>query len=77
MSVEIQRRLNEILAKRKNITHLLVSVNPKVMERLRSEDRELFDSMGREFGKKVTLNSDPALHIEEFKILDKDSNKTL
>ena len=77
MSVEIQRRLNEILAKRKNVTHLLVSVNPKVMERLRSEDRALFDSMGGEFGKKVTLNSDPDLHIEEFKILDKGSNREL
>ena len=77
MSVEIQRSLNEILARKKNILRLVVSVHPRVMDRLRSDDRKVMDTMAEEFGRQITFRSDPALHIEEFKILDQESNREL
>jgi Rne/Rng family ribonuclease len=77
MSVEIQRRLNEIMARKKNILRLVVCVHPKVMERLRSDDRKLMDTMAEEFGRQITFRSDHALHVEEFKILDQENNRTL
>jgi ribonuclease G len=77
MSVEIQRSLNEILARKKNVLRLVVSVHPKVMERLRSDDRKVMDAMAEEFGRQITFRSDPTLHIEEFKILDQENNRKL
>ena len=77
MSVEIQRRLNEIMARKKNILRLVVCVHPKVMERLRSDDRKLMDTMAEEFGRQITFRPDNTLHVEEFKILDQENNRTL
>lgn len=77
MSVEIQRRLNEILARRKNTLRLIITVHPSVMERLRSEDRKLMDSLAEEFQRQITFRADPALHIEQFKILDQDSGQEI
>ncbi|NMA19558.1 MAG: Rne/Rng family ribonuclease [Lentisphaerae bacterium] len=77
MSVEIQRSLNEILARKKNVLRLVVSVHPKVMERLRSDDRKVMDAMAEEFGRQITFRADPTLHIEEFKILDQENNRKL
>ncbi len=77
MSVEIQRRLNEILARKKYLRRLAVNVNPKVMDRLRVDDRKVMDSLAEEFERQITFRSDPNMHIEEFKIIDLDTNKEI
>ncbi len=77
MSVEIQRRLNEILARKKQLRRLAVNVNSKVMERLQVDDRKVMDSLAEEFERQITFRSDPNMHIEEFKIIDLDSNKEI
>ena len=77
MSVEIQRRLNELLGRKKNILRLTVSVHPLVMDRLRSDDRKVMDTLAEEFGRQITFRADPGLHIEEFKILDQDTSREI
>ncbi|NLF94083.1 MAG: Rne/Rng family ribonuclease [Oligosphaeraceae bacterium] len=77
MSVEIQRRLNEVLARKQYLRRLAVHVNSKVMDRLRIDDRKVMDSLAVEFERQITFRSDPNMHIEEFKIIDLDSNKEI
>ncbi len=77
MSVEIQRRLNEVLARKQHLRRLAVHVNSKVMDRLRVDDHKVMDSLAVEFERQITFRSDPNMHIEEFKIIDLDSNKEI
>ena len=80
MSVEIQRKLNEILKKRPRDDsdfQLRIVVHPTVLQRLRTEDEKLLTEMEKRFFGKLLYRSDPALHAEQFKIYNVTTNEEL
>jgi ribonuclease G len=73
MSVEIQRKLAEILKKRprdESDFQLRIVVHPTVMERLRTDDEKLITAMEKKFFGKLMFRGDPAMHAESFKIVN-------
>jgi ribonuclease G len=80
MSVEIQRKLAEILKKRPREEadfQLLIIVHPTILERLRTEDeKHLIEIEKRYFGK-LNFRKEPALHAEQFKIVNMTTNEEL
>jgi len=80
MSVEIQRKLGEILKKRQRDEsdyQLMIVVNPKVFNRLRTEDEQIVIQMEKKYFGKLSFRPDPSYHYEEFKIVDLGSNQEL
>lgn len=76
MSVEIQRRLNEICAKRK-IRRLTVCVHPRILERLKNEDRQLITDIEMEHRAEISFKADGMMHVEEFQVLDSSNGHKL
>ena len=80
MSVEIQRKLSEILKKRsrdESDFQLRIVVHPSILDRLRTEDeKHLIEIEKRYFGK-LSFRADPALHAEQFKIVNVATNQEL
>jgi len=76
MSVEIQRRLNEVLRRRNAKTGLSVRVimHPDVLARLKNEDADLLQELESKYGKNLSFRADSILHHEEFKLVDPDTN---
>jgi ribonuclease G len=80
MSVEIQRRLAEILKKRardESDFQLRVVVHPSVLERLRTEDEKHLIEMEKRYFGKLSFRADPAFHAEQFKIVNVATNEEL
>jgi ribonuclease G len=80
MSVEIQRKLGEILKKRtrdESDFQLRIVVHPSVLERLRTEDEKLLIDMEKRYFGKLSFRGDPGLHAEQFKIYNVTSNEEL
>lgn len=80
MSVEIQRKLGEILKKRtrdESDFQLRIVVHPKVLERLRTEDEKLLIEMEKRYFGKLSFRADPGLHAEQFKILNSTTNEEM
>ena len=80
MSVEIQRKLSEILKKRardESDFQLRIVVHPSVLQRLRTEDEKLINEMEKRYFGKLSFRSDPALHAEHFKIFNAITNEEL
>jgi ribonuclease G len=80
MSVEIQRKLGEILKKRsrdESDFQLRIVVHPSVLERLRNEDEKLLIEMEKRYFGKLSFRADPALHAEQFKIYNVATNEEL
>jgi ribonuclease G len=80
MSVEIQRKLSEILKKRardESDFQLRIVVHPSVLQRLRTEDEKLINEMEKRYFGKLSFRSDPALHAEHFKIFNAVTNEEL
>jgi ribonuclease G len=80
MSVEIQRKLGEILKKRsrdESDFQLLVVVNPTVLDRLRTEDENLIKDMEKRYFVKLRFRPDASVHAEQFKILNFATNEEL
>jgi len=80
MSVEIQRKLAEILKRRgrdESDFQLRVVVHPTVLERLRTEDENLFIDLEKRYYGKMAFRAEPAFHAEEFKILNGVTNEEL
>jgi ribonuclease G len=80
MSVEIQRKLGEILKKRpreETDFQLLIFVHPSVLERFRTEDEKLIVEMEKRYFGKLNFRKDPALHAEQFRIVNMDNNEEL
>src|SRR6266540_899900 len=73
MSVEIQRKLAEILKKRQRDEsdfQLRIVVNPTVLDRLRKEDEALLIALEKRYFGKLSFRADPAFHSEQFKIVN-------
>ena len=80
MSVEIQRKLAEILKKRdrdESDFQLKIVVHPSVLTRLKTEDEKLINEMEKRYYGKLLFRSDPVLHAEEFRIFNGVTNEEL
>ncbi len=80
MSVEIQRKLNEILKKRprdESDFQLRIVVHPTVLQRLRTEDEKLLTEIEKRYFGKLLFRPDPTLHAEQFKIYNVATNEEL
>jgi ribonuclease G len=80
MSVEVQRKLSEILKRRgrdESDFQLRISVHPKVYQRLRGEDAKLITEMEKRYFGRLTFKSDPTLHAEEYRIHNAVTNEEL
>jgi ribonuclease G len=73
MSVEIQRKLSEILKRRsrdESDFQLRIVVHPSVLERLRNEDEKHLIEMEKRYFGKLSFRAEPSLHAELFKIIN-------
>ena len=73
MSVEIQRKLGEILKKRardESDFQLLIVVHPTILERLWNEDEKHMIEMEKRYFGKLQFRKDPDMHAEQFKIIN-------
>jgi ribonuclease G len=80
MSVEIQRKLNEILKKRsrdESDFQLRIAVHPTVLDRLRTEDEKLIIEMEKRYFGKLSFRPEPSFHAEQFKIVNVATNEEL
>jgi ribonuclease G len=80
MSVEIQRKLTEILRRRprdESDFQLRIVVNPTVLSRLRKEDEKHLIELEKRYFGKLSFRADPALHAEEFKVVNVVTNEEL
>ena len=80
MSVEIQRKLSEILKKRsrdESDFQLRIVVHPTVLERLRTEDEKHIHRDGETLLRQALFRADPAMHAEQFKIVNVATNEEL
>ena len=80
MSVEIQRKLAEILKKRQRDEsdfQLRILVNPTVLERLRTEDEKLIIEMEKKYFGKLSFRPEPGFHAEQFKIINVEGEEEL
>jgi ribonuclease G len=80
MSVEIQRKLQEILKKRtrdENDFQLRIVVNPTVLDRLRNEDEKHLIAMEKRYFGKLSFRADTAMHAEQFKIVNVETGDEL
>ncbi len=80
MSVEIQRKLSEILKKRprdESDFQLRIVVNPTVLERLRTEDEQLLIALEKRYFGKLSFRADSTFHSEQFKIYNAATNEEL
>jgi ribonuclease G len=78
MSVEIQRKLGEILKKRsrdESDFQLRIVVHPTILERLRTEDEKHLIEMEKRYFGKLSFRADPNLHAEQFKIVNVTTNE--
>jgi ribonuclease G len=80
MSVELQRRLSSVarrLQTRKDGKEysLRVHVHPSILERLRAEDADLLVRMEKTYGVKLAFRADPNYHVENFKIINANTNE--
>ena len=77
MSVEIQRRLKEILKRKQREKGLQIRVimHPTVLARLKNDDAELLRELENEYGQALSFRADPTVHIEQFKLVDPQTNE--
>jgi ribonuclease G len=80
MSVEIQRKLQEILKKRtrdESDFQLRIVVNPTVLDRLRTEDEKHLIEMEKRYFGKLSFRADTGMHAEQFKIVNVTNGEEL
>ncbi|MBI2948353.1 MAG: Rne/Rng family ribonuclease [Verrucomicrobia bacterium] len=80
MSVEIQRKLSEILKRRsrdESDFQLRIIVHPSVLDRLRTEDEQLLIELEKRYFGKLSFRADPAFHAEQFKIINVMTNEEM
>jgi ribonuclease G len=80
MSVEIQRKLLEILKKRgrdESDFQLRIVVNPVVLDRLRKDDEKHLIELEKRYFGKLSFRAEPAMHAEQFKIINVTTNEEL
>lgn len=75
MSVEIQRRLKEVLKRKRREKGLSIRVimHPSVLARLKNEDSALLKELEAEYGKDLSFRADTSIHMEDFKLVDPET----
>lgn len=80
MSIEIQRKLVEILKKRprdESDFQLRVVVHPLVLDRIRREDEKYFIELEKRYFARISFRADSSFHVEQFRILNATTNEEL
>ena len=80
MSVEIQRKLQEILKKRtrdENDFQLRIVVHPTVLDRLTKDDEKHLIELEKRYFGKLSFRADTGMHAEQFKIVNIETNEEL
>ncbi|HWL54371.1 MAG TPA: Rne/Rng family ribonuclease [Chthoniobacteraceae bacterium] len=77
MSVELQRALHRVMRKNPDLHEFKVTVSPHLLTRLRAEDDELLIEIERRYACRLVFRADPALHHEQFQIIDAISNSEM
>lgn len=80
MSVEIQRKLAELLRRRQRDEsdfQLRILVHPGVLERLRNEDEKLIIELEKKYFGKLSFRGEPTFHAEQFKIINATTNEEM
>ena len=80
MSVEIQRKLQEILKKRtrdENDFQLRIVVHPTVLDRLTKDDEKHLIALEKRYFGKLSFRADTGMHAEQFKIVNIETNEEL
>ncbi|MCF7837043.1 MAG: Rne/Rng family ribonuclease [Candidatus Marinimicrobia bacterium] len=79
MSVEVQRRLIEVLKRHRKEPGLPVRVivNPEILARLQREDEDLLVEIEKKYDAHLAFAVDPQLHIEQFVIQHAQSGDVL
>ncbi|MDF1810768.1 MAG: Rne/Rng family ribonuclease [Verrucomicrobiales bacterium] len=78
MSVELQRKISGLLAKQGDrLDELVVIVHPDVLERMRSNDSELFVDLERKHNARLTFRGDPTYHREQIIFADPKTQKEI
>jgi ribonuclease G len=74
MSVEIQRRLNEIMKRNqsKDIS-FRIFMHPDVLSRMKNSDARLMGDLESKYGKNLSFRADAKMHRENFKIVDPET----
>ncbi|MCB1101332.1 MAG: Rne/Rng family ribonuclease [Kiritimatiellae bacterium] len=79
MSVEIQRRIGELMRKRgataESPIPVKVSVNPLVLDRLRNDDEAILVDMEEKCHARLTFVASQSIHVEEFSIVHSETNE--
>ena len=71
MSAEIQRKLASVMRDRRyRDVAVRVFMHPEVLARLRNEDAALLEDMEKKYSHDLSFRADPALHYEEFRVVD-------
>ena len=80
MSVEIQRKLTQILKGRprdESDFQVKIVCNPQVLDRLRTRDEKLLIELEKKFFAKLSFRPDPTFHNEEWRIYNALNNDEL
>lgn len=80
MSVEVQRRIAEVMRRTKRDKEVLavkVTVNPAVLERMRSEDEAALIDLEQRYKGHFTFVGDPSMHVEDFVITHAETGQQL
>ncbi|MFV1995426.1 MAG: ribonuclease E/G [Verrucomicrobiales bacterium] len=71
MSIELQRRIDEVMTRAGERTkELVIVVHPDVMNRLRTKDDKLLMQLERKHAARFTFRSDPSYHREQVLLSD-------
>jgi ribonuclease G len=80
MSVEIQRKLVEVLKKRQKDEqdfNLTIIANPDVIERMVAEDEKILIELEKKYFCKIGLKSEITYHLEQYKIINENTNEEI
>ncbi len=78
VSVELQRRLHEILRRQGTDYHdLRIVVSQPLLYRLRTEDEDILVEIERKYSGRLTFVSDPQYHQEKYVILNAQSGEEI
>ncbi len=82
MSVEIQRQLMSVVRHLRakgmeGTVRLKTLLHPTVLERLRIEDEQILVEMEEFYNVELSFLADPSYHMENFKIVDPDTEKEI
>jgi ribonuclease G len=75
VSVEIQRRLREVMQRYEGKVPIRIIVHPDVLARLRDQDADILEQMEADFGGELSFRADDSVHQEDFKILNQQTGK--